>query len=165
MRRDEFVAAIVNTDERELRLLESHQLLNNSDDWPVKYAAFNAARVHALDTIERGGQGIGRDGRLLREIDSAMPAMGLGNAIVGSAAHAIPVAGGVYKEIKDNIEGIVSLAKRVPGAVAAAGRAVTGVVRKAGRGAKRVITRERPPEPVPAGGGQPEEGPAPLGAP
>ena len=165
MRRNDFVAAIVNTDQRELGLLDSHQLLNNSDDWPVKYAAFNAAHFYALDTFERGGQGIWADDRLLDEINSAAPAMNLGNAIVGSAAHAIPVAGGVYKEIKDNIEGIVSLAKRLPGAVAAAGRAVTSGIKKAARRAMRVITRKHPTESAPAGGSQPEGGPAPLGTP
>jgi hypothetical protein len=165
LRRNEFVAAILNSDERELGLLASHQLLNDSDDWPVKYAAFIAAYVHALDTIEVGGQGIWPDSRLLDEIDSATPALAVGNAIVGSAVHAIPLAGGVYKEIKDNIEGIVNLVKRIPGAAAEAGRAAVGGAKKAARRVKKIITRDHPPEAVPAGGGQAEEGPAPLGAP
>jgi hypothetical protein len=133
LRRDDLIGALADPANDEL--LAAHQLRADSTDWPIKYSAFNAAYANAVDVHTSTGRGVLRDRPALKVLDAVEPATAIGNAIAGSAAHAIPLAGGVYKEIKDNIEGIGKFVKSLPGAIASCGRGAKKLVKSAiGRG-------------------------------
>ena len=160
--RRDFLDAIAHADDDEVIALYRHFLSDPTEeyvddevnDWAFKYAAFNVAYLNVLRAMRTAGA---NDKDILDALEAASPAVEIGNAIAGSAAHALPLAGGVYKEIKDNIEGIVSLAKSIPGGAAR--------VYKAGKkGLKRVFGGKKalPSQPAPAIAG--EEGPASVGA-
>ena len=174
-RRNDFVTAIrASTD---LTGFDDHRLLDGSLEMDLKYAAFQDAYESAMDVQQKGGSGLTPSAQAMNKVEAASPGLQLTNALVGSAVHIVPVAGGVYKEGKDNIEGIVSFVKATPGAAKAAGRGGVRIVKGAGNRIKKVgkklnpfrRKREHETEPAPSGAPIPappeDEGPAPARAP
>jgi hypothetical protein len=164
-RRDSFVGAIRDSDDPSM--LDDHRLLDGSFEMDLKYSAFSNAYEHAKDVEQNGGTGLTPSAQAMDVVEAANPALEIASAIVGSAVHAFPLAGGVYKEGKDNIEGIVSFVKQIPGGAKKAARRVV----RAGKKVERVFTRDHEePELEPESADPPlsarpeEEGPAPTGA-